>query len=97
MLLAARPSCVTLLLKGDGYMGLSLTDEQLKSVKNGEPLRLTVDNTDYVLIRAELYEGAKSLFDDNPLTQDDRMQLLQDFGTRAGWEDPEMDVYEVYR
>ena len=78
-------------------MSLNLTDEQLQSVKSGEPLRFTLDNTDFVLIRADLYERVKSLFDDSPLTEDDRLRLLQEFGKRAGWEDPEMDVYEAYR
>jgi hypothetical protein len=80
-----------------GDMSVNLTHEQLESVKNGEPLRFTLNDTDYVVIRADLYERVKSVFDDSPLTKGERLQLLQEFGKRAGWKDPEMDVYEAYR
>ncbi len=78
-------------------MSMHFTDEQLKSVRDGEPLQFTEDDTNFVLMRADLYERLKAQFDDNPLTSDERLRLLQAFGKRAGWEDPEMDVYEVYR
>jgi len=61
-------------------MSLNLTDAQLQSVRNGEPLRFTQDDTDFVLVRADQYECVKSLFDDSPLTTDERLGLLQSFG-----------------
>jgi hypothetical protein len=78
-------------------MSLNLTDAHLQSVRNGQPLRFTQDDTDFVLVRADQYERVKALFDDSPLTADERRGLLQTFGKRAGWEDPELDVYEAYR
>jgi hypothetical protein len=78
-------------------MTLNLTDAQLQSVRNGQPLRFTQDDTDFVLVRADQYERVKSLFDDSPLTADERLGLLQTFGKGAGWEDAELDVYEAYR
>lgn len=78
-------------------MGVNLTDDKIESVKNGEPFRFTQGDTDFVLIRADVYDRAKSQFDDNPLTTDERLRLLQAFGKKAGWEDPELDVYEAYR
>jgi hypothetical protein len=78
-------------------MTLNLTDAQLQSVRNGQPLRFTQDETEFVLVRADQYEPVKALFDDSPLTADERLGLLQTFGKRAGWEDPELDVYEAYR
>ena len=32
-------------------------------------------------------------FDDAPLTNDQKRDLLIKAGLRAGWDDPEMDVY----
>jgi hypothetical protein len=33
------------------------------------------------------------LFDTEPLSNEERRQLLIQAGLRAGWDDPEMDVY----
>lgn len=33
------------------------------------------------------------IFDTEPLSSDERRQLLVQAGLRAGWDDPEMDVY----
>ena len=49
---------------------------------------------DFVLVTAELYERFKSLFDDDPVTPEERQFHLQQFGRRAGWDDPAMDVYD---
>ncbi len=32
-------------------------------------------------------------YDDSPLTEKEQSALLVEFGLRAGWDDPEMDVY----
>ena len=63
-------------------MSLNFTEAQLQSVRNGQPLRFTEDDTDFVLVRADQYE---------------RVGLLQMFGKRAGWDEPELDVYETFR
>jgi hypothetical protein len=78
-------------------MSVNLTAEQLETVKNGQPLRFVQGGTDFVLIRADIYERVNGLCDVSPLTEQEQLQLLQAFGKRAGWEDPGMDVYEDYR
>jgi hypothetical protein len=78
-------------------MSLNFTDAQLQSVRNGQPLRFTQEDTDFVLVRADQYERVKALFDDSPLTVDERLVLLQAFGKRAGWDESELDVYETFR
>ena len=35
----------------------------------------------------------KSFYDDSPLVDEERRALLIKAGLRAGWDDPEMDVY----
>ena len=39
-------------------------------------------------------EHLKSLFEDDPVTEQERLFHLQQFGRRAGWDDPAMDVYD---
>ena len=36
---------------------------------------------------------AEFYYDDSPLTQEEQRALLVQFGIRAGWDDPEMDIY----
>lgn len=48
----------------------------------------------FVLIRSEVYERLKALFEDDPVTEQERRNQLQQFGKRAGWDDPAMDVYD---
>ncbi len=47
----------------------------------------------YVLLRAEAYERLQLLLEHNPLSQEEQRCLLGMAGKRAGWDDPEMDVY----
>ena len=47
-----------------------------------------------MLVRAEVYERFKSLFEEDPVTEQERLFQLQQFGKRAGWDDPEMDIYD---
>lgn len=51
----------------------------------------------YAVVPLHVYERFQAFFEDDPITPQERQQLLRDFGLRAGWDDPEMDVYEEYR
>ena len=48
----------------------------------------------YVLISSESYERFKALFEADPATQQEREAQLQEFGKRAGWDDPAMNIYD---
>jgi hypothetical protein len=48
----------------------------------------------FVLVRAEVYEQFKSLFEEDPVTEQERLFQLQQFGKRAGGDDPEMGIYD---
>ena len=51
-------------------------------------------NAEYVVLSAETFaQMQEKLYDDGPLTPDERRSLLVQAGLRAGWDDPEMDVY----
>ena len=48
----------------------------------------------FVLLRAEVYDRFKAIFEEDPVTEQERLFQLQSFGKRAGWDDPGMDVYD---
>lgn len=60
---------------------------------HGGPVEIVDGGNRYVIIRAELYERIKDLFDDGPLTPEEQQGLLREAGKRAGWDDPAMDIY----
>lgn len=64
---------------------IELTPEQRAALKSETPPRVrdAETNETYVLVRVDVYERMRAVID----------------GTtrRAGWDDPELDVYEKYR
>ena len=71
--------------------------QQALHTSQGQPIRLTDPDThiEYILLRAEVYDQLHGVFyDDSPLTQGEKRALLIHAGLRAGWDDPEMDVYD---
>ena len=82
-------------------MPVQLTDEQRRLLFESADTPPTVvdplTETSYVLVRAEVYERIKELlYDDGDWTPEEQLRLLADSGKRAGWDDPEMDVYDQY-
>jgi hypothetical protein len=70
--------------------------QQAVRASHGRPLRLTdpETHTEYVLLHAEMYDQLHGLLsDDTPVTPDERRAVLLQAGWRAGWDDPEMDIY----
>jgi hypothetical protein len=78
-------------------MPIRLTEGQWSSVVQGSEVPILVSNPaeseKFVLVRADVYERFKSLFEEDPITEQERLFQLEQFGKRAGWNDPEMDVY----
>ena len=77
-------------------MTIQLTEEQWANVQEDElPVRVNdpARSATFVLVRADVYERFRSLFEKDPVTERERMLHLQQFGKRAGWDDPEMDIY----
>ncbi len=78
-------------------MTIQLTEDQWASIQGDEgPARVSdpAHSATFVLVRADVYERFKSLFEADPVTEQERLFQLQQFGKRAGWDDPEMDVYD---
>jgi hypothetical protein len=70
--------------------------QQAMRISHGRPLRLTDPETqaEYVLLQADIYDQLRGLLDnETPLPPDERRAVLIQAGLRAGWDDPEMDIY----
>lgn len=79
-------------------MPVQFTTEQWANLEREKESPLRVSNptctASFVLVRAEVYERFKALFEDDPVTEQERLFHLQQFGRRAGWDDAGMDVYD---
>ena len=79
-------------------MPICLTDEQWAQVSEAHeaPVRVTDpgQRAVFVLVQADVYERFKALFEEDPVTEQERLFHLEQFGKRAGWDDPEMNVYD---
>ena len=64
---------------------IELTLEQRQELDGAQPARIHDPETDqtYVLVRADVYERMRAIIDG--------------ISRRAGWDDPKMDEYEIYR
>jgi hypothetical protein len=70
--------------------------QQAMRASDGRPLRHTDPETqaEYVLLQAEMYDQLQGLlYNDTSLTPDEKRAVLIQAGLRAGWDEPEMDVY----
>jgi hypothetical protein len=77
---------------------ITLPKDIQEAVRTSEdqPIRLTdpETNSEYVLLPAGLYDQIRDLFyEHSTLTHDEQRALMRQAGLRAGWDDPEMDVY----
>ncbi|WP_425617814.1 hypothetical protein NA78x_001503 [Anatilimnocola sp. NA78] len=79
-------------------MPIELTPEQWESAQQGSELPIRVNSpangSGFVLLPAEVYERWKAVFEADPVTPSEREFQLRQFGKRAGWDDPEMDIYD---
>ncbi len=53
-------------------------------------------NAVYFLIPSELFERLRPLLEDEPFDIRETYQAQSDVAGKAGWDDPEMDVYDDY-
>ena len=78
---------------------IALSKEIQQAIQDSQetPVRL-VDpetNVEYVVLPVETFERMRKgvYYDDGPITEEEQTALLIEFGQRAGWDDPEMDIY----
>ncbi len=78
-------------------MPIQLTSEQWAGLQGTDaPPRVSdpSQTATFVLVRSDVYERFKSLFEDDPVTPQERAAHLRQFGQRAGWDDPAMNIYD---
>ena len=79
-------------------MTIQLTPEQWTDISrhDGELVRVSDPSQceSFILLRSEVYERFKALFEGAPVSDQERIFELQQFGQRAGWDDPAMNVYD---
>jgi hypothetical protein len=72
-------------------VSIRLTETQWADVTRGDEVAVRVSGPDqretFVLVRADVYERFKSLFEEDPVTEQERLFQLEQFGKRAGWDD----------
>jgi hypothetical protein len=75
-------------------MAIPLTAEQSDALSQQLPLEMTApDGGTYYLLSADQYGKVRAIFDDDLDPRSMYPQMVQSFGA-AGWDDPEMDVYD---
>lgn len=65
-------------------------------ISHDQPVRLAAPETheEDIVLRADVYNQMQTrLYDDALLTDAEKQALLVKAGLRAGWDDPEMDIY----
>jgi hypothetical protein len=78
-------------------MTTTFTPEMRKALeKAGEqPLEIIDPETQqrYMLLKADVFDRIHLLLAGDPLSKEEQKFLLAQAGRRAGWDDPEMDIY----
>jgi hypothetical protein len=69
---------------------MELSADQIRAVKNGEAVPVTVAHTQCVLLRADIYEQVKAVL------ETEEAYPLIDESFREGWEAPGMADYDRY-
>jgi len=69
---------------------MELSAEQIRAVEDGEAVPVTVEHTQCVLVRADIYERVKAMLEIA------EAYPLIDETFRAGWEAPGMADYDRY-
>ena len=78
---------------------IELTQDHRRAIAAAEsPVILDPETKQsYVLVRKEIIDRIEGLlYDDSEWPSDEQLRLLAESGTRAGWDAPEMDVYDNY-
>jgi hypothetical protein len=74
---------------------IELTDQQRQELKSDFPRVIDPQTKKvYVLVSEEAYEHMQALLAPGRLPRAEQQALLHAAGLRAGWDDPEMEIYD---
>jgi hypothetical protein len=66
---------------------MGLTKAQLDAIRTGEPVRLTEEDTDLVVVRADVFDRMERLlYDASPWTDQEMDLLAAEDADALGWE-----------
>ena len=73
-----------------------ISKTQVREAEKGIPVAVRIDNTDYVLIRKDVYEKVQSIYDASEWSHEELLQTFARAAQSSDWNDPSMDVYDDY-
>ncbi|HWG41769.1 MAG TPA: hypothetical protein VN688_03215 [Gemmataceae bacterium] len=74
---------------------IELTEQQRQELKGDVPRVIDPQTKKtYVLVSEEAYERMQALLAPERLPRTEQQALLHAAGLRAGWDDPEMEIYD---
>jgi hypothetical protein len=74
---------------------IELTEQQRQELEKDPPRVLDPQTKKiYVLVSEEAYERMQALIAPERLPRSEQQALLHAAGLRAGWDDPEMEIYD---
>lgn len=74
---------------------IELTEQQRQELKGDLPRVIDPQTRKtYVLVSEEAYERMQALLAPHRLPITEQQELLRAAGLRAGWDDPEMEIYD---
>jgi hypothetical protein len=74
---------------------IELTEQQRQELNADLPRLLDpLTKKTYVLVSEEAYERMQALLAPERLPRNEQQALLHRAGLRAGWDDPEMEIYD---
>ena len=74
---------------------IELTEQQRQELKGDAPRVFDPQtNKTYVLVSEEAFERMQALLAPERLPRTEQQSLLGAAGLRAGWDDPEMEIYD---
>lgn len=76
---------------------MNLTNEQRLAIERGEAVAVTVDGTDAIVLRKDVYERVVGqVLGDSGWTDEESVRLGWEAGASIGWDTPEMAQYDDY-
>ncbi|MBW3595992.1 MAG: hypothetical protein KY475_01810 [Planctomycetes bacterium] len=72
---------------------MTLTSAQRSAIENGEPVRITIDGIDCIVLGADAYDTLGAA---ESLTHEELRGMLARSAEGSDWLDPAMDIYDDY-
>jgi hypothetical protein len=75
---------------------IQLSDEQLQAIKDGKALRFTTTHTDFVVLRADVFDRLECVFDDSDFSPRQAYAFIDKTMAEDDANDPTLESYQKY-